>query len=29
MGWGMLKPKVIRKTHPSPILAFINAVWLG
>jgi hypothetical protein len=29
MGLGMLKPKVNRKTHPRPILAFINAVRLG
>ena len=26
IGSGMLKPKVIRKPHPRPILAFINAV---
>jgi hypothetical protein len=26
MAWGKLKPEVIRKTHPRPILAFVKAV---
>ena len=26
VAWGNLKPEVIRKTHPWPILAFIKAV---
>ena len=29
MGLVMLKPKVVRKTHPRPILAFINTVRTG
>ena len=29
MGLGMLKPKVIWKNQPRPILAFITAVRLG